>query len=169
METAWKLFEEATTEASIGELPGLMKGLMKAERPVVRRQVKVEVKEEEQEEETQEGGKVEGATAMEVQPSTSRGTTPDLKREDINSPVTERVGSRKYVYRCPYCEFPATTSKSAVVNHIRREHTKEALFCNWCDFSTYSPDYLGQHIKTHNIKKTEPKESKPPSDEWLTW
>ena len=154
---AWDLFEEACNEASLGELPVMIGNVIKAERPLVRRPraMKREVKKEEEVQvEGKEKEKVgEEEMQAEAGPSTSGQAgviEVEMRREDMSSPITERVeGTRKYVYRCPYCEFPTSSSKSAVECHVRREHTKEPLSCNWCVFTTYSPDYLGQHLKTH--------------------
>ena len=132
----WSMLEESCGEMKIGELPQVLRGLVRAERPVVKREMKVEGEEV----------KMDVPGGEESKPSTS---TRD------SSPITQSLGNRKYIYKCPFCDFTPSTSKSVVDCHIRREHTKEPLFCMLCDFSTYSSDYLGQHEKKHSREERE--------------
>ena len=41
-------------------------------------------------------------------------------------------------------------SKAGMDAHIRNVHTKKALLCSFCVFSTYNFDSLNRHMKEHN-------------------
>ena len=41
-------------------------------------------------------------------------------------------------------------SKNGMDAHIRKCHTKKALVCSFCMFSTYNYDSLNRHAKDHN-------------------
>ena len=53
-------------------------------------------------------------------------------------------------YRCGNCNIAPTRSKSGMDAHIRSVHTKKALLCSFCVFSTYNFDSLNRHMKDHN-------------------
>ena len=106
----WSMLEEACRDMRISELPQVLRGVVRAERPVVKREVKVEGDVEEVKMDMAAGGE-------EAKASTS---THDA------SPITQSLGNPKYMYKCPFCDFTPSTSKSAVDCHKEGAH-KRAL------------------------------------------
>ena len=86
---------------------------------------------------------------------TSKALTPSLspvniKQEalDPEEPVVIRIeGKRKW--SCPQCGF-VKGSKNGCDAHIRETHSKKALLCALCSFSTFNMDSLNRHVKEHN-------------------
>ena len=53
-------------------------------------------------------------------------------------------------YRCGNCDIAPKKSKSGMDAHILGVHTKKALLCSFCAFSTYNFDSLNRHMKEYN-------------------
>ena len=62
----------------------------------------------------------------------------------IETPIMIKLGSHQYTYKCGNCDIPPRT-KRAIDAHIRSVHTKKALLCSFCHFSTYNMDSLQRH------------------------
>ena len=119
----WTLFEKTCEEVGPGELPQLLRQLKAATRPQpASPQVKSEPAKE---------GEVEE----------------EVKEEIIKTPIMIKLGVHQYQFKCPNCEVPPKATRRAMDAHIRSEHTKEALFCYLCPFSTYNLDSLQCHEK----------------------
>ena len=85
------------------------------------------VKKEEEEEEEEE---------MEQEPGTSK---------IVETPIYVKLEDNKYEYRCGNCDVTPMRSKYGMDAHIRSVHTKKALLCTFCAFSTYNQDSLNRH------------------------
>ena len=66
----------------------------------------------------------------------------------IETPIMIKLGPRKYIYKCGNCDI-APRTKHAMDAHIRSVHTKKALLCSFCHFSTYNMDSLQRHEREH--------------------
>ena len=66
----------------------------------------------------------------------------------IETPIMIKLGPCKYTYKCGNCDI-APRTKHAMDAHIRSVHTKKALLCSFCHFSTYNMDSLQRHEKEH--------------------
>ena len=64
------------------------------------------------------------------------------------TPIMIKLGAHQYTYKCGNCDIPPKT-KHAMDAHIRSVHTKKALLCSFCHFSTYNMDSLQRHEKEH--------------------
>ena len=70
-----------------------------------------------------------------------------------DTPITlqikdEVTGKVTYKYKCPQCDH-IKISKRGLDSHIRAAHTKNALLCSLCDFSTYNLDSMQRHEREH--------------------
>ena len=137
----WELFEKAVDEAGVGELPQLLRGirssLTPAPTPASTEVVKAEVKIEEEED----------------QPSTSGISLQVVGGGGQDSPITiqindEVTGKVTYKYKCPQCDH-IKISKRGLDSHIRAVHTKNALVCCKCDFTSYNLDSMQRHEREH--------------------
>ena len=63
---------------------------------------------------------------------------------------THQSGGKTVEYRCGNCDIAQTRSNAGMDAHIRSVHTKKALLCSFCTFSTYNFDSLNRHMKEHN-------------------
>ena len=150
----WMMFEEAVAEAGVGELPQLLRSIRSsltptpAPTPTVKEEVKVE---EKMDEGAQEEGE-EGEGEEEPKASTSGITVQEVSRGGNDSPITIQVkgedGKVSYKYKCPQCDH-IKISKRGLDSHIRAVHTKNALLCSLCDFSTYNLDSMQRHEREH--------------------
>ena len=126
----WAAFEQTCTEVGVGELPQLLQYVKThiTTTPTAT-PVKEEVKEEEE--------------AMDVEPA---------KKEEgiIEKPIHVSFGGQTVEYRCGNCDIAPRKSKAGMDAHIRSVHTKKALLCSFCAFSTYNYDSLNRHMKEHN-------------------
>ena len=68
----------------------------------------------------------------------------------IEKPIHVSRGGVTVEYRCGNCNIAPKRSKAGMDAHIRSVHTKKALLCSFCAFSTYSFDSLNRHMKEHN-------------------
>ena len=128
----WAAFEQTCTEVGVGELPQLLQYVKTHTTTTpTATPVKEEVKEEEEEE------------AMDVEPA---------KKEEgiIEKPIHVSFGGQTVEYRCGNCDIAPRKSKAGMDAHIRSVHTKKALLCSFCAFSTYNYDSLNRHMKEHN-------------------
>ena len=70
-------------------------------------------------------------------------------------PIVEKLihvsfGGQTVEYRCGNCHIAPKKSKAGMDANIRSVHTKKALLCSFCAFSTYNFDSLNRHMKEHN-------------------
>ena len=122
----WAAFERMCMEMRVGELPQLLQYMKIHTTPTP---TATPVKEEE------EPMDVGGA-----------------KKEEaiIEKPIHVSFGGQTVEYRCGNCDIAPKKSKSGMDAHIRSVHTKKALLCSFCVFSTYNFDSLNRHMKEHN-------------------
>ena len=125
----WMLFEHMCEEVGPGELPQLLrqlKGVMTPTPAPEPSPMKTEPMEE---------GEVKSA----ADPGMSA---------FIETPIMIKLGPCEYIYKCGNCDITPKT-KCAVYAHIHSVHTKKALLCSFCHFSTYNMDSLQRHEKEH--------------------
>ena len=125
----WTLFECTYEEVGPGELPQLLrqlKGVMTPTPAPESSPMKTEPMEE---------GEVKSA----ADPGVSA---------FIEMPIMIKLGPCEYIYKCGNCDF-APKTKRAIDAHICSVHTKKALLCSLCHFSTYNMDSLQRHEKEH--------------------
>ena len=70
-------------------------------------------------------------------------------------PIVEKLihvsfGGQTVEYRCCNCDIAPKKSKAGMEAHIQSVHTKKALLCSVCAFSTYNFDSLNRHMKEHS-------------------
>ena len=68
----------------------------------------------------------------------------------VEKPINVSFGGQTVEYRCGNCDIAPKRSKAGMDAHIRSVHTKKALLCSFCAFSTYNFDLLNRHMKEHN-------------------
>ena len=118
----------------MGELPQLLQYVKTHTTPTPTTPVKQEVKQEKEEEEHE---------PMDVEA--------EVKAEKIvEKPIHVSFGGQTVEYRCGNCDIAPKGSKAGMDAHIRSVHTKKALLCSFCAFSTYNYDSLNRHMKEHN-------------------
>ena len=123
----WKSFEETCSEVGVGELPQLLRYLKMATTPTpTPTPTKMEAKEEVEE--------MEAGAAV--------ASTPGTSGEFIEKPIHISVGGRTKMYKCGNCDITPKCSRMGMDSHIRAVHTKKALVCSFCSFSTYNMDSL---------------------------
>ena len=126
----WAAFERTCAEVGVRELPQLLQYIKTHTTPTP---TATPVKEEQVEEPMDVGGvKKEEATAI------------------VEKPIHVSFGAQTVEYRCGNCDIAPKKSKSGMDAHIRSVHTKKALLCSFCAFSTYNFDSLNRHMKEHN-------------------
>ena len=122
----WAAFEKTCKEVGVGELPQLLQYMKTHTTPTP---TATSVKEEEEEQ-------------MDVA---------GFKKEAImEKPIHVSFGGQTVEYRCCNCDIAPKKSKSGMDAHIQSVHTKKALLCSFCAFSTYNFDSLNRHMKEHN-------------------
>ena len=131
----WTKFEKVCSEVGAGQLPQLLRYLksimIPTPTPTPTTLVKQEVKEEEEEQEPMDVG------------------AEDIKKAIIKKPIHISPGRGHTIeYRCCNCDIAPKRSKACMDTHIRSVHTKKALLCSFCAFSTYNS--LNRHMKEHN-------------------
>ena len=119
----WALFEKTAEETAPGELQQLLRSLKMTTTPPL---TPTKMKEE----------KEEGEEWMEDEPG-------PLKI--VEKLIYVKLGGDKYEYRCSNCDVTPVQSKHGMDAHIRSVHTKKALLCTFCPFSTYNLDSLNRH------------------------
>ena len=138
MAEGWVKFKKVCTEVGAGDLPQLLQYVKSQTTPTPTPTPTTPVKQEMKEEQEQEPMDVEA-----------------VKSEVIQKPIIEKLihislGGKTVEYRCGHCNITPTRSKAGMDTHIRRVHTKKALLCSFCAFSTYNFDLLNRHMKEHN-------------------
>ena len=126
----WTLFEHMCEEVGPGELPQLLRQLKGVTTPTPAPDpspVKIEPMEE------------EGEIKLLADPGVSG---------FIEMPIMIKLGPCEYTYKCGNCDI-APRTKRAIDAHIHSVHTKKALLCSFCHFSTYNMDSLQRHEKEH--------------------
>ena len=113
-------------EVSVGELPQLLQYVKTHTTPTPTPMTLVKHKMEEQEQE-QEPMDV-GAVKME------------LDKAIVEKPIHVSFGGQTVEYRYGNCDIAPKRSKAGMDVHIRSVHTKKALLCSFCVFSTYNFD-----------------------------
>ena len=138
----WVEFEKAVGEAGVVELPQLLCGIRSSltptPAPTPTEVLKAEAKLEEEEDE---------------EPGTSGISVQEVGGGGQDTPITlqikdEVTGKVTYKYKCPQCDH-TKISKRGLDSHIRAAHTKNALLCSLCDFSTYNLDSMQRHEREH--------------------
>ena len=72
----------------------------------------------------------------------------EQEREAINkTPIMIKLGGHKYQFKCGNCDIAPKATSRAMDAHICSVHTKEALVCYICPFTTYNLDSLQCHEK----------------------
>ena len=128
MAEGWAAFEKTCTEVGAGELPQLLRYVKMATTPTpMPTPTKFETKQEEMDEEE--------ATA------TTSAEPPKIS-EFIEKPIHISVGGETKMYKCGNCDITPTRSRMGMDSHIHAVHTKKALVCSFCPFSTYNMDSL---------------------------
>ena len=133
MAEGWAAFEQTCKEVGAGELPQLLRYIRTATTPTpattptqTPTPTKFETKQEEMDVE---------ATAM---------TSADLSKisEFIEKPIHISVGGKTKMCKCGNCDITPTCFRMGMDSHIHAVHTKKALVCSFCSFSTYNMDSL---------------------------
>ena len=60
----------------------------------------------------------------------------------IEKPIHISLGGKTVEYRCGNCDITPTRLKAGMDAHIRSVHTKKALLCFFCVFSTCTTSIL---------------------------
>ena len=121
----WKSFEETCSEVGVGELSQLLRYLKMATTPTpTPTPMKMEAKEEVEEKEE------------------AAASTPGTSGEFIEKPIHISVGGKTKMYKCGNCDITPKRSRMGMDSHICAVHTKKALVCSFCPFSTYNMDSL---------------------------
>ena len=132
MAEGWAAFEATCKEVGAGELPQLLRYVKTATTPTPTHTptpTKFEIKEE----------KMDATTSAD----------PPKIGELIEKPIHISVGGKTKMYKCGNCDITPTRSRMGMDSHIRSVHTKKALVCSFCAFSTYNMDSLQRHEKEH--------------------
>ena len=139
MAEGWAKFEKVCKEVGAGELPQLLQYVKThTTHTPTPTPTPMPVKQEMKEEQEQEPMDV-GAVKSEV-----------IEKPIIEKPIHISLGGKTVEYRCGNCDIAPTRSKAGMDAHIRSVHTKKALLCSFCAFSTYNFDSLNRHMKEHN-------------------
>ena len=60
----------------------------------------------------------------------------------IETPIMIKLGLHQYQYKCGNSNIAPMATKRVMDAHIHSVHTKKALLCSFCHFSTYNMDSL---------------------------
>ena len=132
----WALFEKTCSEVGAGELPQLLRYVKQATTPTPTPASTPT---------PPTPTKVEEEMDVDVDMEASTSEEQPLREKPIH--ITE--GGKTLFYRCPNCDITPKKSKWGMDSHIRAVHTKKALVCSFCAFSTYNMDSLMRHEKEH--------------------
>ena len=69
-------------------------------------------------------------------------STPGTSGQFIEKPIHISVGGKTKMYKCGNCNITPKRSRMGMDSHICAIHTKKALVCSFCPFSTYNMDSL---------------------------
>ena len=86
---------------------------------------------------------------MDVEATATTSADPPKIGEFIEKPIHISVGGKTKMYKCGNCDITPTRSRMGMDSHIHAVHTKKALVCSFCAFSTYNMDSLQWHKKEH--------------------
>ena len=126
----WTLFEQTCEEVGPGELPQLLRQLKSATTPTPTPTPGPSMPTKEEEVPMEEDVAVK------------------QECEEINkTPIMIKLGGHKYQFKCGNCDVAPKATSRAMDAHIRSVHTKEALVCYICPFTTYNLDSLQRHEK----------------------
>ena len=133
MAEGWAAFEQTCKEVGAGELPQLLRYIRTATTPTptttptqTPTPTKFKTKQEE----------------MDVEATATTSADPPKIGEFIEKPIHISVGGKTKMYKCGNCDITPTHSRMGMDSHIRAVHTKKALVCSFCSFSTYNMDSL---------------------------
>ena len=131
MAEGWTLFEQTCEEVGLGELPQLLRQLKSATTPTPPPTPGPSTLTKEERE-----------VPMEEDVAVKQ------ERQEINkTPIMIKLGGHKYQFKCGNCDIPPKATSRAMDAHICSVHTKEALVCYICPFTTYNLDSLQRHEK----------------------
>ena len=131
----WAAFEQTCKEVGAGELPQLLRYVRMATTPTptttptpipTPTPTKFETKEEE----------------MDVEATATMSADPPKIGEFIEKPIHISVEGKTKMYKCGNSDITPTCSRMGMDSHIHAVHTKKALVCSFCAFSTYNMDSL---------------------------
>ena len=126
MAQGWEAFERTCSEVGVGELPQLLQYIKTHTTPTL---TATPVKEEQ---ESMDVGAVK------------------TEKPIVEKPIHVSFGGQTVEYRCGNYDIAPKKSKAGMDAHIRSVHTKKALLCSFCAFSTYNFDSLNRHMKEHD-------------------
>ena len=129
MAQGWAAFKRTCLEVGVGELPQLLQYVKTHTTPTP---TATPVKEEQEQE------------LLYV------GAVKTEKKPIVEKLIHVSFGGQTVEYRCGNCDIAPKKSKAGMDAHIRSVHTKKALLCSFCVFSTYNFDSLNRHMKEHN-------------------
>ena len=127
MAQGWAAFERMCLEVGVGKLPQLLQYVKTHNTPTP---TATPVKEEQE--------------PMDV------GAVKTEEKPIVEKLIHVSFGGQTVEYRCGNCDIAPKKSKAGMDAHIRSVHTKKALLCSFCAFSTYNFDSLNRHMKEHN-------------------
>ena len=134
MAEGWAAFEETCSEVGAGELPQLLRYVKMATTPTpTPTPTKFKTKQEE----------------MDVEATAMTSDDPPMIGQLMEKPIHINVWGRTKMYKCGNCDITPTCSRMGMDSHIHAVHTKKALVCSFCAFSTYNMDSLQKHKKEH--------------------
>ena len=133
----WTLFEKTCKEVLPGELPQLLRQFKSVTTPFPGPSTPITpVK----------------TTPVKTEPMEEEGEVHQLADSGVSRfiemPKMIKLGPQHHQYRCGNCNI-SWRSKYAKDAHIHIAHTKKALLCSFCHFSTYNIDSLQRHEKEH--------------------
>ena len=139
MAEGWTLFEQTCEEVGPGELPQLLRQLKSATTPTPTPTPGPTTP-------TKEGraAKYQWRQMCNIEVKQEQGA-------EINkTPIMIKLGGHKYQFKCGNCDIAPKATSCAMDAHIRSVHTKEALVCYICPFTTYNLDSLQRHEKSEH-------------------
>ena len=131
----WALFEKTCSEVGAGELPQLLRYVKQATTPT-----------------PTHASTPTPPTPTKLEPEQEEEMDVDLEAstsEPKEKPIHVTEGGKTLYYKCSNCDITPKRSKWGMDSHIRAVHTKKALVCSFCAFSTYNMDSLQRHEKEH--------------------
>ena len=127
----WTLFEQTCEEVGPGELPQLLRQLKSATTPT-----------------PPPTPGPSTPTKEEIEVPMEEDVAVKQEHQEINkTPIMIKLGGHKYQFKCGNCDIAPKATSRAMDAHIRSVHTKEALVCYICPFTTYNLDSLQRHEK----------------------
>ena len=127
MAQGWAAFKRTCLEVGVGELPQLLQYFKTHTTPTP---TATPIKEEQE--------------LMDL------GADKTEEKPIVKKPIHVSFGGQTVEYWCGNCDIAPKKSKAGMDAHILSVHTKKALLCSFCAFSTYNFDSLNRHMKEHN-------------------